>query len=541
VNPKKRRNYLGVRALLALGIVAIATAASAQTTAFVVRSEPGDPVGQGQTLTYTPSSWTFSVARNAANGISLQIARPPEPGFVFPPQWTLSFSGPGGAPLTVGDYPNARRYGFTGLVGLVVDQAFPLVCSAGVTGRFLVRDIAYAANGDVLRLAIDLEQHCADIAPALFAAIRYNSMVPSDIFPGSTIGYSLTVSTTAHGRVAGPGIACGSGQSICGLTLTSASILMLTATPEPGYMFSGWSGACSGGPTTRLHVNSVLQCRAAFAPKVPTTPRTLLTLNSPTGWTTPVGVTQQYIYTLDNSLWQITAFGNSGLSILIRGIGRDFGVDWTLEFRAPAGQKLQEGTYFSESPAPPNPTLPFTRTPPPSSEVYGDGARCIGLAARLDVHQIEFDSNTGAVSAFGAEFEQSCGKTFPISLTGKVSYRATFEITCTTPDPFTSLGGGVCFRTGWLPPGMNIPGEPISPPPPALPPVPGGCTSTDPFASLGGGTCANGGWIPPGMPVPGGGSNPPPPPPTGCTTPDPFVSLGGGTCRNGGWLPPGMQ
>jgi endonuclease/exonuclease/phosphatase family metal-dependent hydrolase len=76
-----------------------------------------------------------------------------------------------------------------------------------------------------------------------------------------------------------------------------------------------------------------------------------------------------------------------------------------------------------------------------------------------------------------------------------------------------------------------------------------GCTSPDPFASLGGGTCFRGGWLPPGMPLPTGVSPSPPPPasprsapsqPSTCVTPDPFAALGGGTCYEGGWLPPGM-
>jgi hypothetical protein len=85
---------------------------------------------------------------------------------------------------------------------------------------------------------------------------------------------------------------------------------------------------------------------------------------------------------------------------------------------------------------------------------------------------------------------------------------------------------------------------------PAAPPEPGGCTTPDPFVSLGGGVCINGGWLPAGLAPPGGNPTPPPPSPLpappppstgGCTTPDPFVSLGGGTCFNGGWLPPGLS
>jgi hypothetical protein len=99
---------------------------------------------------------------------------------------------------------------------------------------------------------------------------------------------------------------------------------------------------------------------------------------------------------------------------------------------------------------------------------------------------------------------------------------------CQTSDPFLSLGGGTCRNGGWFPPGMPLP--------PVLPVVPGGCSTPDPFGALGGGACRNGGWFPPGMPLP------PVPPvvPGGCSTSDPFVAMGGGVCRNGGWFPPGM-
>ena len=97
---------------------------------------------------------------------------------------------------------------------------------------------------------------------------------------------------------------------------------------------------------------------------------------------------------------------------------------------------------------------------------------------------------------------------------------------CSTPDPFSVLGTGVCQDGGWLPPGMLM----------TAPPPSSDCQTSDPFLSLGGGTCRNGGWFPPGMPLP-------PVLPVvagGCSTPDPFVAMGGGVCRNGGWFPPGM-
>ena len=68
---------------------------------------------------------------------------------------------------------------------------------------------------------------------------------------------------------------------------------------------------------------------------------------------------------------------------------------------------------------------------------------------------------------------------------------------CTGPDPFAVLGGGTCYRGGWLPPGLLPPN-----PNPVPSPTPVTCTTSDPFVSLGGGTCFNGGWLPPGLPPP---------------------------------------
>jgi hypothetical protein len=110
---------------------------------------------------------------------------------------------------------------------------------------------------------------------------------------------------------------------------------------------------------------------------------------------------------------------------------------------------------------------------------------------------------------------------------------------CTTPDPFVSIGGGVCSNGGWMP-GAPAP-TPTPTPTPAPTPTPSaGCTTPDPFVSMGGGTCSNGGWMPGApaqTPTPTPTPAPTPAPGAGCTTPDPFVSMGGGTCANGGWMP----
>ena len=118
---------------------------------------------------------------------------------------------------------------------------------------------------------------------------------------------------------------------------------------------------------------------------------------------------------------------------------------------------------------------------------------------------------------------------------------------CTTPDPFVSIGGGTCVNGGWIPGGMTSASSAASTPTTtaSAPTTAAGCTTPDPFVSIGGGTCVNGGWIPGGMTsasTPASAPSTSAPVPTtsvstGCTIPDPFVSIGGGTCVNGGWIP----
>ena len=73
---------------------------------------------------------------------------------------------------------------------------------------------------------------------------------------------------------------------------------------------------------------------------------------------------------------------------------------------------------------------------------------------------------------------------------------------------------GVCVNGGW----QFLPAPTPTPTPP-----PGGCTTPDPFTAIGGGTCVNGGWVPTSTYCGG--------------LPDPFTAIGGGVCINGGWIP----
>ena len=523
---------------------AFSVAASAQSTALVVHSEPGDFIGGGLSQAVTDLDAAFAVTRNVRNGISVDV----DGGVAS--LWQLRFSLPNSRQITPGHYAGGTKYGVTPFVGMSVSRS-DHACNE-LTGRYLVREVAYGAAGEVLQLAIDVEQHCGNATPALFAAVRYNSTIPPDLFPGESARYAMTMTASSGGLVTGGGLACGAGETACTTTFASATPVTLVAIPSDGYIFNGWSGGCSGGATTTLMVNTVKECGAAFTPALPALPRTRLATSSSHGGPLPQG---EEIHTFANSRWSLTT-GNDGndLSFQVEGLGQTTSVTRFIEFRAPAGAVLQRGYY-------PHAVAAATRTTQPGFLLHGAGA-CSSVSAEFTVHQYVRNPSTGEVIAFAADFVERCGGPATPPLTGRIEYWATYEIpsACATPDPFSGMGGGTCYNGGWLPPGMPIPAgatpppaAPAPPPTPAPAPASSSCATPDPFAAIGGGTCYGGGWLPPGMPVPADAVPspaappapapvPPPAPPSvgTCSTPDPFTVLGGGTCHNGGWLPPGM-
>ncbi len=93
----------------------------------------------------------------------------------------------------------------------------------------------------------------------------------------STVAYSVTISPQAAGltltvTMAGTGggsaasspvgIAC---PTTCGATFKSGTVVTLTATPDAGSNFVGWSGACTGTGTCTLTMNAARSVTATFA------------------------------------------------------------------------------------------------------------------------------------------------------------------------------------------------------------------------------------------------------------------------------------
>jgi len=84
--------------------------------------------------------------------------------------------------------------------------------------------------------------------------------------------YTLSINPTpTDGNITSTpaSINCGSGGSSCSATFTSGSTVTLTATPDAGYTFAGWTGDCSScGTSTTCNINMTANktCSANFTP-----------------------------------------------------------------------------------------------------------------------------------------------------------------------------------------------------------------------------------------------------------------------------------
>src|SRR4029077_3898898 len=91
---------------------------------------------------------------------------------------------------------------------------------------------------------------------------------------GSAPQFTLTVEKTGAGEgevsSAPPGIACG---ATCSAEFEEGTEVTLTATPEAGSTFAGWSGACSGAGECKVTMSEAMEVKAEFTalPKFPLT------------------------------------------------------------------------------------------------------------------------------------------------------------------------------------------------------------------------------------------------------------------------------
>ncbi len=80
--------------------------------------------------------------------------------------------------------------------------------------------------------------------------------------------YTMTISPKpTGGSVTGAGLNCGVGGSLCAVTMPAPMTLGLQATPAAGFVFTNWSGDCSGTVSSIfVPLTGARTCTAVFVP-----------------------------------------------------------------------------------------------------------------------------------------------------------------------------------------------------------------------------------------------------------------------------------
>ena len=79
--------------------------------------------------------------------------------------------------------------------------------------------------------------------------------------------YTLTIVRPSGGVVRAAGIMCGTSVTFCDVTMPAAMTIGIQATANPGYIFLGWTGDCSGtSPNYAMMLEGPRTCGASFVP-----------------------------------------------------------------------------------------------------------------------------------------------------------------------------------------------------------------------------------------------------------------------------------
>ena len=181
--------------LFVLAFSILTATANAQVTSITLNSDPGDFIGGGHSLFFTPADGTFNATTNFDSGVSVSLFGPVH-------FWFLDFAAAGDVPLTVGTYTGATRFPFQAFSepGLSVDGD-GRGCNT-LTGSFTVLEVVYGPNGSVSSFDATFEQHCEGATPALRGEVRFNAhpvvavLAPSSLTVGQGQNVNFTVTAT---------------------------------------------------------------------------------------------------------------------------------------------------------------------------------------------------------------------------------------------------------------------------------------------------------------------------------------------------------
>ena len=286
-----------------------------------------------EALSALASQWSVAWSSQTGRTIEFQIASLTSSGFTS--SHRLSFSAPQGQSLQTGVTYAATRYPFpTATPGMDVTGG----CNR-LTGRFVIRELSVLSNGSVERAAIDFEQHCNDIDPAVFGSVRYNSTLDAVPFEGDYPRYRFIVPRPVHGRVTGAGLDCGAASDPCQADFSAPTNISVTAVAHAGYEFGGWSGLCHGGETITFRVNTIRTCAPLFQATA-AAPRALLRMAGQPGDAILHGRTE--VYSLPNSLWNaFVPSSGEQVSFDVSGLTESDETRWSLDLPRSARPKTR--------------------------------------------------------------------------------------------------------------------------------------------------------------------------------------------------------
>ena len=233
---------------------------------------------------------------------------------------------------------------------------------------------------------------------------------------------TLTVQTagTGTGAVTGPGINC---PGDCTETYADGQQVTLTATPDSGSSFGGWTGDCSGTGACQLTMGADKQATATFNPPPPPRTLTVQTQGTGTGTVTGPGIncpgdcTETYA---DGQQVTLTATPDSGSS---------FG-GWTGDCSGTGACQLTMGAdkqaTATFNPPPPPRTLTVQTQGTGSGTVTGPGINCPGDCTETyaDGQQVSLTAAPDSGSSFGG-WTGDCSGTGPCQLTMDADKQAT--------------------------------------------------------------------------------------------------------------------
>lgn len=394
-----------IRLLWFVAASAVVWSASAQNTALIMDSPPGDYIGQGQNYYFTATDGSFTASQNYDNGVSLS--------FNGSSHWFyLDFAAPGNALLTPGTYTGATRFPFqsSNQPGLSVDGDGR--GSNTLTGFFTIKQIVYGSGNTIVAFDATFSQRSEGVGPPLTGEILFNSsnpLPPKNHFTSPLTAYATKGQPFIYQVKTSRADSSYSAQNLpSGLTIdTTTGLISGSATAEGEFQVNLATVSPDGNATAILDLTVTPAWQS-------TGPYSALQMHSDAGdW---IGNGQSYSFSSTDGSY--TGSGsNNHVSIYFQS---DDGYEsWYLNFSASTGSNLGLSTYQN--------CTRFASSNHPGLDISGDGRGSNDTTGSFTVKEISFDSS-GALQSFHASFVQHSEGAKP-ALTGTIWYNAVNAIT----------------------------------------------------------------------------------------------------------------